>query len=167
MGITMRALILCAYIVVYNMCYDYTRTRLMRALWYPMYTMVQNTKMYQKIKPFLRNKGLPTDVDCATATVVTTAPNQPSFETIGPKLAEFELWNRPHWETSSAIARSRGPQNTSAYVKNWYKNSTTPKSNSTIPKTNTIDKKVLYKCKSASGTKFCPIYTQLPLVGVR
>jgi hypothetical protein len=44
---------------------------------------------------------------------MTPASNQPSLEEIGQKLAEIKLSIRSYYDTSTAIARSRGPQNTS------------------------------------------------------
>ena len=87
----------------------------------------------------LRQNGAPTAADHATTTATTITTDGSSFVEFGPKLAEPGHTNRTHLDTSSAIARSRRPQNTSrveSYVENWYKNST-------IPKTNTIDEKVL------------------------
>jgi hypothetical protein len=67
----------------------------------------------------LCKKGAPTDANCVIATGMTSAPNHPSFDQIGQKLAAPGHYNRSHLITS-------GHQNKETFVENWYKNTTVP-----------------------------------------
>ena len=89
----------------------------------PLFYIHHGTKHPKnQIITFLCSKGAPTAADGAQETASTRAPNHPSFVDIGEKLNKPGHHEKSYYATLSAIARLRGPQNTSnvePYVENW------------------------------------------------
>jgi hypothetical protein len=75
-------------------------------------------------RTMLHPQEAPRSADHATTSATTIAKDRSSFEEIGQKLAKFELSNRTHVNTLSAMVTSQGPQKTShveTYVGPQYK----------------------------------------------